>query len=149
MQRFTDASGRTWGVDITVDAIRRVRSMCGIDLLHAVEGELIPKLVDDPVQLCDILAAVCEPQAKRDQITPEEFGRGLAGDAIDEACKALLQGLVDFFPRRRRELFQLAMEKMRVVEAKMLDLARMRIESADTEEIVQRHASSLRSSQAS
>ncbi len=64
MHTFNDTLGRTWTVTITVDAIRRVRSLLDINLLDAIEGKLLERLVMDPVLLCDILFALVQPEAQ-------------------------------------------------------------------------------------
>jgi hypothetical protein len=46
MRTFNDNAGRTWTLAINVDAVRRVRSIVNVDLLEAVEGKLIEKLVE-------------------------------------------------------------------------------------------------------
>lgn len=41
MHQFADNTGRTWGITINVDAIKRVRQALDVNLLEAVEGQLI------------------------------------------------------------------------------------------------------------
>ena len=101
MKTFTDNAGRTWTVVVNVDAIKRVRGLLSVDLLSIVEGTLIDRLIRDPVLLCDIVYAVCKPEADARGISDEEFGRSMAGDAIEHATTALLEELVDFFPSPR------------------------------------------------
>ncbi len=64
MHTFQDTQGRTWSVTINVDAIRRVRSLLDINLLDAIEGKLLERLVTDPVLLCDILFSLVQPEAQ-------------------------------------------------------------------------------------
>ena len=63
MKSFTDNAGRKWRVAVTVDTIKRVKALRDVDLLEAVEGKLLDRLIGDPVLLCDILFIVCKPQA--------------------------------------------------------------------------------------
>lgn len=98
MRKFKDTNGHEWTIAITVDAIKRVRSMLDVDLLSIIEGKLIERLYRDPVLLCDIVYVVCKPEADQAGIADEEFGRAMAGDAIEHATKALLDDLVDFSP---------------------------------------------------
>lgn len=127
MHRFTDNQKRTWIIDINVDAIKRVRSLCNIDLLEAIDGKIIDRLVSDPILLCDCIYSVCKPQADEQKITDEDFGRGMAGDCLEQATQALLEDLVDFFPLRRRQILTQALGKMRIVEARAMDLAEKRL----------------------
>jgi hypothetical protein len=150
LARFTDATGRAWVIDITVDAIKRVRHICDVDLLQIVEGGLIERIVNDPIMLCDILLALCKPQADSEQISPEDFGRGLAGDAIDDAVRAMLDGMVDFFPPRRRELLRKAMAKMEAVQDLTYQQVGQRIDQIDPEALLaQLDASSTNSAASS
>ena len=63
MRTFTDNTGRAWTIAINVDAIKRVKSVAKVDLLEAVEGKLLERLVGDPILLCDVVYALCKPQA--------------------------------------------------------------------------------------
>jgi hypothetical protein len=104
MKTFNDNAGRTWTVAINVDAIKRVKSLLSVNLLEAVEGKLIEQLVSDPVMLCDVLYVLCKPEADAKQVTDEDFGRAMAGDAIDLGTTCLLEELVDFFPLAKRQV---------------------------------------------
>src|SRR5262245_66118902 len=98
VKTFNDNAGRTWTVAINVDAIKRVRGLLSVDLLEVVEGKLIETLIRDPILLCDVVYAVCKPEADAKHVSDEDFGRAMSGDAIDHATKALLEDLVDFSP---------------------------------------------------
>ena len=63
MATFTDNSGRTWTVQVNVETIRRVRAMVEVDLLDTAGGEVLERLITDPVLLCDVLYALCKEQA--------------------------------------------------------------------------------------
>jgi hypothetical protein len=101
MQTFRDNAGRSWTVAIDVATVKRVRSMIGFDLLSVLDGNGVDKLVSDPVLLVDVVYAVCRPDADRLGVTDEDFGRAMAGDAIELATKALLEDLVSFCPNPR------------------------------------------------
>lgn len=125
MKSFTDNQGRTWGIVINVDAIKRVRSLLQIDLLGIVEGKLVEELIRDPVKLCDVVYVLCKPEADARSISDEDFGRAMAGDAIDNATTALLEELVDFFPSPRDRA---NLQKVLRLTWKMMDKAREVIE---------------------
>ena len=105
MKTFTDNGGRTWTVSITVNAIKRVRGLLDVDLLEVVGGKLIDRLITDPVLLCDIVYAVCKPEADAQGVSDEDFGKAMAGDAIEHATTALLEELVSFSPSPRDRQF--------------------------------------------
>jgi hypothetical protein len=129
MQTFRDNAGRTWAVSVDVAAIKRVRALAGFDLLSVMDGKAVDRLIADPVLLCDVLCALCRPEAERLGVTDEDFGRAMAGDAIDHATQALLEELVSFCPnpRDRKRLRKFVttmwttMEKARDVLERKLD----------------------------
>lgn len=86
MHTFNDTLGRTWTVTINVDAIRRVRALLDINLLDAIEGKLLERLVTDPVLLCDILFALVQPEAHAKNISDEDFGKSLGG-VLTDCCE--------------------------------------------------------------
>ena len=119
MAAFEDKTGRVWAVDITVGTVKRVRSLLGEDLMDVVGGgDLLERIVSDPVLLADMLYVICRPQAELENVTDDDFGAALAGDAIDAATKAFLEGLTDFFPQRRARLMKIALQKMETLQNK-------------------------------
>jgi len=131
MRTFKDNAGRAWSVQINVDALKRVKSLLGVNLLEVIEGKLIDRLSGDPVFLCDVLYAVVKPEADAQKVTDEDFGRAMGGDALDGATAAFLEELVDFFPQGRRRLLRRAMEKLGVFQAKALAVAEQRLASPE------------------
>jgi hypothetical protein len=101
MRTFKDNAGRTWTVSVEVDAIRRVRSALDVNLTSAAFSELLQQLLSDPVLLCDVIYVLCKPEAERQNVSDVEFGRAMAGDAIEHGTKALLEELANFTPNPR------------------------------------------------
>lgn len=134
MHTFADTQGRTWTVTINVDVIRRVRSLLNINLLEAIEGRLLERLITDPVLLCDILFVVIQPEAIAKVVSDEDFGRSLGGDVLDLATTALLEELVDFFPSAKRTVFRKALIKLKQLETLAIETATQRLESSELEE---------------
>ena len=136
MKTFTDNAERSWNIAINVAAVKRVRDLTGVDLLEIVDGTLIEKLIRDPILLCDIVYAVCKPQAdERDPtVSDEEFGRAMAGDAIEHATTALLDELVSFCPspRDRKNLGQVLEATNRVMD-RARDLVEQKLSSGELE----------------
>ncbi len=62
MQKFVDRAGRIWIVDIDNTTLRRVKTLTGVHLLEAIDGDLITRLSTDPLLLGDVLYAICKPQ---------------------------------------------------------------------------------------
>ncbi len=55
MQKFVDRAGRIWIVDIDNTTLRRVKTLTGVHLLEAIDGDLITRLSTDPLLLGDVL----------------------------------------------------------------------------------------------
>ena len=150
MKTFTDNAGRTWTVTLNVDAIKRVRGLLDVDLLEIVEGTLIEKLIRDPVLLCDVVYAVCKPEADSKGIKDEDFGRAMAGDAIEHATRALLEELVGFSPspRDRANLGRVLETTYRVME-RARDLIEQRLSSAQLDRRIEQALASATGSSGS
>ena len=138
MKTFTDNAGRTWTITINVDAIKRIRGLVEVNLLEIVEGKLIDRLIGDPILLCDVIYAAVKPEADTKQVTDEDFGRAMAGDAIDHATTALLEELVSFFPspRDRANLQRVLQATWRVMD-KARDMIEKRIDSGEIERLAE------------
>ncbi|MEP0848686.1 MAG: hypothetical protein HRF50_17915 [Phycisphaerae bacterium] len=137
MKTFTDNAGRTWTIAINVDVLKRVRGLVDVNLLDIIDGKLIERLYRDPVLLCDVVYAVCKPEADAKSVSDEDFGRAMAGDAIEQATKALLEELVLFSPSPRdRANLQRVLETTWQVMDKARDLVEARLATVDAEQIV-------------
>jgi hypothetical protein len=124
MQTFTDNGGKSWTVCINVDAIKRVRTLLGINLLDVLDDgcRLLAQLHDDPILLVDVLYCVCKPEADAQHVSDEQFGRTMSGDALLQGNKALLEGLSDSFPSaRQRAAMKGLLQKTQQVADRLLD----------------------------
>ena len=146
MKTFSDNAGRTWTLQINVDAIKRVRDLVSVNLLEVIEGKLLDRLVSDPILLCDVIFAVCKPEADTKIISDVDFGRAMAGDAIDTATGALLEELVDFFPQGRRKVLAKALGKLRVLETAALNAVDARLDSPELAEQMEKELALLTTS---
>lgn len=136
MKTFTDNAARAWTIQVNVDALKRVKSLLDVDLMEAVDGKLLQRMLDEPILLCDIIYALCKPQADAAGVKDEDFGRAMAGDAIDNATQALLEELVDFFPQRRRALLTKVLDKLKKLDSLALATVTDRIEKIDLDKVM-------------
>lgn len=132
MKSFTDNLGRAWTLVVNVAAIKRVRALCGVDLNSIIEVEdgkpttkLLERLSTDPVLLVDVLYAVCKSECDSKNVTDEDFGAAMAGDAIENATAALLDEVIDFFPAAKRLAFRRILSASRRFE----EAARKRLQT--------------------
>lgn len=132
-KQFTDATGRAWPVPVNVSTIKRARDLVDVNLLDIVadNGALMQKLSTDPIVLCNVLYCLCKDQADREGLTDYQFGELLAGDCLEAATLALLEGLADFFPKAKRELLRTALGKLEAYQGKIIGRLQARIESPE------------------
>ncbi len=92
MHTFADNAGRTWTITINVAMVKRVRSVLRVDLFKLLDDGARPlaELLSDPVQLADVLYCLCKEEAEKRNLSDEDFGRALAGDAIGHAAEAFV-----------------------------------------------------------
>lgn len=139
MRQFKDNAGRTWTVDINVATLKRVRGLTGVDLMQVIEGTLIEKFIRDPVLLCDVVYAVCKPEADSAKVSDEEFGKAMAGDAIEAATGAVLDELISFCPspRDRANLGRVLQATTKVME-RARDLVQKKLDSGELDRLADR-----------
>lgn len=150
MHKFTDDKGREWAIDLNVHALGRVRNACGVDLCEPMietkddgtpdhtKGLLI-KLSNDPVSLAAVIYTLCEEQAEKEKITPEDFGRALSGKGITGAIDALIRVVADFsssLPGRSawKALTEKILDATKAMDARVVAA----VESLSVEEIITR-----------
>ena len=139
MKLFKDNASREWKVEITVATIKRVRDLLGVDLMEVVDGDLVQRLIRDPILLCDVIYVVCKPQADEKSITDEDFGQAMAGDVIEQATTALLEELVAFSPSPKdRENLARALEATNRVMDRTRDMVKRRLDSGEVEKAADR-----------
>jgi hypothetical protein len=149
MHSFVDNAGRTWVIAINVAAVKRVRGLVGIDLYSLIDDGFKPlsELVADPVRLADVLYCLCKDEADARNISDEDFGRALYGDAITMAADAFVEELIDFFPdARTRTSLRKVVAAGRKVRGKLLDHAETVLDQLDPEAEAQKLIASFGSS---
>ena len=100
--------------------------MVDVDLVASTsdkEQNIFLKASTDPVMLADIIYAICKPQADEKNITDEQFGGLLNGNAIAEATEAFIEELIDFFPPAKQGALRKMTEKVKTLETKGMDYA--------------------------
>ena len=127
MRIFKDSEGREWTLKVDVAAVKRMRDIANIDILSE-DGEAFGTLATDPVALADCVYAICKKKADEREISQDDFAELFCGDSIDDATTALLDAVVDFFPKARRVILSRAIEKMREAMAEAMTEAESEIE---------------------
>jgi hypothetical protein len=102
MPSFRDSSGKTWEVRVDVAAVKRVLDLAQVDLRVIESGKTLAELALDPIKLVDTLYAVVKPQVDAAGLSDEQFAALFAGDVLEQAATALIDGILDFFPASQR-----------------------------------------------
>lgn len=136
MSNWKDSQGRSWSMAVTISTVKRTRDLAGINLLDVFDGKLLSQLSQDPELLVNTIYAVCKPQADAAGVSDEQFGELLVGDAIEQAAEALVQGIIDFFPRDRRPVLNRLWAKTKSVNEATLELMGTKIDSEQVDQLV-------------
>jgi len=110
MQTFTDIHGNKWTVGVTVNTVKRVKALLGIDMINDIEGFI--KQMQCIITRCDVLYVVCQDEAVERNISDAQFAGGLAGSVLRESYDALMEAYAAFIPDPE------AAAKLRVVQEK-------------------------------
>lgn len=130
MRNFKDENGKPWTLSINVGTVKKVRGLAKVDLLDLRDGNLFNELAADPVKLGDVLWVLCEDEAKAAGIDESAFGQALAGDALEAATSALLEEIVDFFPKPQRDLLRKALAKGKEMQERSMKRAMAQVDKA-------------------
>ena len=154
MKIFKDNRNREWQLVLNVYEMKQIRAKLGIDLIDVIQldksgniqVDMIDRIANDPCLLVDILWVLCEAQAKELDVTDVDFGSSLAGDAIENATKAFLDELVDFFPGAKRLFLRKAIELAQKYTGEMTAALEKALASPELEERVKAAMNSSTSS---
>mgnify|MGYP001330450161 FL=1 len=162
MKVFKDNQNRPWTIVVNVATVKRVRSLLDVNLLDVVKLDkkdkpnidLLERLASDPVLLCDVIYCICKPDADLQNISDEDFGAAMGGDAIEHATTALLEELVDFFPEAKRLVLRKLMNagekvKNRMEKALKLQLADPKLDKELEDQVTRYIDSSMNSPESS
>lgn len=101
ISRFTDKTGRTWPLEVTVGVIRQCRKHLDVNLLDFGEPDGSTfKALGDPLLVCELAYAMSE--CERNRVSSEDFAAAMNVQAIEEAAQAVADALLDFFRNARR-----------------------------------------------
>jgi len=137
-RKFTDSQGRDWDLTLTVADLRRCKDLAGIDIAAKVEGGLFDELADDPILLCDTLAAIVRPQMDVRGLTDEQFAAALGGDVIEAATEALIAAIVYFFRSRHGGIVAKIAKKRKSLQGMATRAATAYIDSGEIERKLQK-----------
>lgn len=112
MAKFVDANQNEWVVKIDPVLVDEVHAETkqgneeGVSLYKLLEGkfEQFRELLENPPLLLNVVYILVREQAQAKKLDERSFLRGMNGDAIEAASEALFDALVEFAPKKKREL---------------------------------------------
>ena len=113
MASFKDNMQREWNLSISVATIKRVKELTGVNLGLLLNDEmaLLQRVLGDPIELVNVVYAICVNDCERLGVTDEQFGESLAGDSIEHCIDAFMEAVIDFFPSRQGKILKAIVRK--------------------------------------
>jgi len=135
MAKFKDTAGHEWDVQMTVQGVKDVRDALELDLLDNAgrRGGVMGELASDPIKVCDVVFVLCRQQAEDAEVTSEDFGHSLGGNALAEATDALIEAYISFFRPHQRKALGKIRDKMGTLETMITREVEARLESGEME----------------
>jgi hypothetical protein len=134
MQRFRDRKGREWTLEANFGSYGRVKAATGVKLYDiATENRECLTQLTDVLILGQVLWSMVEPQAQAIGVSPEDFAGAFDGDVIETAYNALLDEMLFFCPTRQRKVLEVAVRKVREVEARAATVVDGKLEKFEQE----------------
>jgi hypothetical protein len=134
MKLFKDKEGMEWTIDVSVDALMRVRELAKVDLLDLENSCYL--MAEDKILQAEVLWAICKPQADQRNLSSTDFYRRLNAEALEAAAAAVPEEVLSFFPKPRREAVRRAMVKKTELEETGGRLAIDKIDRMDVQKIL-------------
>lgn len=98
MASFHDRTGEKWEIGFDLPMLPKVRA-AGFDLNKIGKDAKELDVLDDPEKLGAVLWELCEEQAEKRDLSPEQFAQRFDGPAIWAARDAVIEAIADFSQR--------------------------------------------------
>jgi hypothetical protein len=132
MATFKTIDGKQWLIDVTYLTVKRVRDLCGVNLLDIcnLDKESLSGWVADDLKVLEVVCAVVRPQLAAIDMSDEDFFSACDGTTLKEAVERLVDQVSDFFQEPRKGLVKKVIKKLRETERKMEAQAEKAIDAA-------------------
>lgn len=103
MSTFKDEKDRVWKMPrLTNGIVLDIADDTGIHLANLAKDTVkFIELVFQPFEIGAVLYSLLKEQIKTQGIDEREFLRGLSGESLESAGEALMNAVIDFFPRSK------------------------------------------------
>jgi polyhydroxyalkanoate synthesis regulator phasin len=132
MATFKTLDGQQWLIDVTYLTVKRVRDLCGVnvlDICNLDKGTLSGWVADD-LKVLEVVCAVVRTQLAERDMSDEDFFAACNAEVLKEAVERLVDRVSDFFQEPRKGLVKRVIQKLRETEKKMEAKAAQAIEQA-------------------
>lgn len=148
MSKFTDATGETWTIEISVHEIKQLRVELSVDLLKLMEdgGQMLKDLASDPILLVDVISVLLTEQITRRGLDERAFAGRLVGSGIANALDALIEAIANFFPPQRGAMIRRGWAKAQEMETRAMERLTSHLASADLDRQMDQKIAALLSS---
>jgi hypothetical protein len=137
--QFADKDGRKWEPEVNAVTIGRVRDHLKINLLELVlPNSTLPDKLNDPCLMVDVLYLLCKDAADAVGVDDVTFGKAMTPDGIEDAWTGVLEGIVNFSPRRLRPAYQKVLTKAIAFEAAQAAKVKTIVEGPEFEAMLDR-----------
>lgn len=134
---FNDLAGRVWLLVLNYGLAKRIAAELGVDFVNAHTGECFAKLADEAL-FVSVLFALCEAQAEKAGVTPEQFAEALAGEQFEAAGEALTECVQLFIRPALRPAFEQLIAAGRQERAASLELLSRKLQGAELQAAIGR-----------
>jgi hypothetical protein len=124
MASFNDSEGREYKLKLTIGLARIIRDATTVDLAGDFEKS-VTTFTGDPYAFCNVLFHWAKHTGQFDG-DEAAFANTMDRDTVEAALPAVVDAVVDFFPKEKRELLKKIVAKGKELEtetaAKMMEL---------------------------
>lgn len=131
MKQFVDSKNRKWTLAVNVVNAKRVRDVCGVNVLDLYANETAVAVFGDPITLVQVLLVLCQSQIDALSISDDEFCDGIVGDTLERAAHCLLESVADFFPQAKRQTLNKIQESAQKIAEKTQELDAIALKELD------------------
>ena len=140
---FTDARQREWRLELNFALAKRLRDVTGLDFVNYHDGKALLSIHESDEKLEQVLWLLCAKSEDELGVDEEAFGRGLGGEALEQALAALEEALVSFSRPARRQAIQAIRDKAHELVAAQQNLAETKIRSLKFQKALEKKLASL------
>lgn len=145
MQVFKDTAGRTWEIKFSVKVRRRIRALCGIEVLKLLTQEVQTRLSGD--EGCDLIEEMIwgcvEDQATERGVSYDQFWEELDAEIIEGIGEMLFAESVEAAPEKKRPQLRRIHETLLMSYEKTVNILTKHIDDIDPDSVSDKVASEI------